>query len=99
MQQKFLLYIDFLGFRDIVASPERIRSLYMIVDSLNAHKHHSFTTIVFSDTILVYNKVQPANEEDRKYYVMVRDRICRKLAPPPYGHWHLFPRRSYLRRV
>ena len=69
MQKKFLLYIDLLGFSDIVDSPERVRSLYKIVDSLNAHKHHYFTTIVFSDTILVYNTEQPKDDEDRNYIV------------------------------
>lgn len=67
MNQRFLLYIDILGFTDLVATnEEKVRVLYTILDKLNVHKHNLFDTIVFSDTILVYNKSEPQplfNEE------------------------------------
>jgi hypothetical protein len=52
---KFLLYIDILGFSDLVIRGGAIHQLYNRIDSLNAHRHNSFKCIVFSDTILVYN--------------------------------------------
>jgi len=69
MKEKFLLYIDLLGFSDIVDAPHKVRSLYKIVDSLNAHKHYYFNTIVFSDTILVYNEEEPKDDGERNYLV------------------------------
>jgi hypothetical protein len=37
---------------------------------LNVHKHHAFNTIIFSDTILVYNAIDPRIEYDHSYLVM-----------------------------
>lgn len=67
---RFLLYIDILGFSEMTRKePRKVSRLYSILDSLNAHKHESFKTIVFSDTILAYNHAEPQNDEERKYLV------------------------------
>ena len=56
---RYFLYIDILGFTDLVLNaPDRVADLYEIISSLNAHRHESFGTIVFSDTILVYPKFE-----------------------------------------
>ena len=69
--KKYLLYIDILGFADLVKNNrEKVHYLYEIIDSLNVHTHHSFNTIVFSDTILVYNKYGPTNDDDHRYLSM-----------------------------
>lgn len=69
--KKFLLYIDILGFKELVAEkPRKIEMLYHIIDSLNVHAHQAFKTIVFSDTILVYNSANPTSDDDRNYFVM-----------------------------
>ena len=69
--KKYLLYIDILGFKELVAeNPRKIKMLYGIIDSLNVHAHHAFKTIVFSDTILVYNLTDPETDADRGYFVM-----------------------------
>lgn len=71
MSDRFLLYIDILGFTEMVAKdPRKVARVYSILDTLNVHKHNSFTTIVFSDTILVYNNDAPTNDDVRKYLVM-----------------------------
>ncbi len=70
IEARFLLYIDILNFSSLVAQEGKVEELYEIVDSLNVHRHDAFTTIVFSDTILVYNKVLPAGPEDDRYIVM-----------------------------
>ena len=71
MSKKYLLYIDILGFSDLVArSPKKIPQLYKIIDELNVHKHDVFKTLVFSDTILVYNKAPAHTEHDHSYIVM-----------------------------
>jgi hypothetical protein len=67
---RFLLYIDILGFSEMTRKePRKVARLYSILDSLNAHKHDSFKTIVFSDTILAYNHAIAENDEHRRYLV------------------------------
>ena len=53
MSERLFLYIDILGFKDLVQSGFDIRKVYRRSDSLNAHSDRDFTCIVFSDTILV----------------------------------------------
>src|ERR1022692_1600768 len=71
MADRYLLYIDILGFSDLVAgSDERIRDLYEVIASLNVHRHPSFRAIIFSDTLLVYNVEGQDTRSDRSYLVM-----------------------------
>ena len=69
---KILLYIDILGFSNLVNNKKNklIKDLYNIIDSINAHRHDAFKTLVFSDTILVYNNFEANNEEKKAYSVM-----------------------------
>lgn len=67
---RFLLYIDILGFAEMTKSnPRKVARLYSIIDKLNVHRHNSFKTIVFSDTVLVYNPKLASSDEERKYFV------------------------------
>lgn len=60
MPTKYLLYIDILGFADLVRrDPQQVEKIYGVLDSLNVHRHKVFRTIVFSDTVLVYNRQDP----------------------------------------
>jgi hypothetical protein len=70
MTDKFLLYIDILGFTEMVRKePRKIARIYSILDRLNVHRHPAFKSIVFSDTVLVYN-IEPATDDDqRRYFV------------------------------
>src|SRR6266446_8306921 len=71
MPERYLLYIDVLGFKDMVkSSPSKVSQLYKTIDSLNVHRNKVFRTIVFSDTILVYNVVEPLNRFDHASLVM-----------------------------
>ena len=54
MTERFLLYIDILGFKELVRSGINLAELYMRIDRMNVHSDKDFTCIVFSDTILVY---------------------------------------------
>ena len=70
MSERFLLYIDILGFSEMTdREPRKVARTYAILDSLNVHRHHSFKTIVFSDTVLVYNLNPAKSLEDRQYLV------------------------------
>jgi len=68
---KFFLYIDILGFSQLVSvDTAKVDDLYEVVASLNALTHDAFEVIVFSDTILVYNTVDPVQVRDNEYLVM-----------------------------
>lgn len=70
MTDRFLLYIDILGFTEMVRNdPRKVARIYSILDSLNVHRHNSFKTIVFSDTVLVYNTDPAKDDETRQYLV------------------------------
>lgn len=71
MKEKFLLYIDILGFSELVnKNSKSIKKIYEVVNQLNVHKHDAFQTIIFSDTILVYNKLETNTLHDKEYVVM-----------------------------
>ncbi|NBV25550.1 MAG: hypothetical protein EBS05_27035, partial [Proteobacteria bacterium] len=71
MKSRYLLYIDILGFSDLVNKhPEKIAPLYHIISRMRAHEHGDFQTIVFSDTVIVYNRSVPRIGYDHAYLVM-----------------------------
>lgn len=55
--ERAFLYIDILGFSEMVnmKSP-KISQIFEIIDTLSSFRHFAFTTILFSDTILIFNK-------------------------------------------
>lgn len=70
MVDKFLLYIDTLGFSKMVRNDvNRVRRLYDIVENLTVQHHRDFKIIVFSDTFLIYNKEDPTTDDERRYVV------------------------------
>ena len=69
--EKYLLYIDILGFSKLVGEGRsKVEMIYGILNSLNVHLHGDFTTIVFSDTVLIYNKKDPVSESEHQYLIM-----------------------------
>lgn len=69
--KKYLLYIDLLGFEQLVRSdPARVDDLYRIVASLNVHDHWGFSVVGFSDTILIHNAFTPSTAHEHHYVVM-----------------------------
>jgi len=80
MKNKFLLYIDILGFSELVEqSPQKIDDLYEVIASLNAHDHEAFKCVIFSDTILVYNVNGGEYDRDIKYLIMYLCEFARDL--------------------
>lgn len=70
MTDRFLLYIDILGFSEMTRKdPRKVARVYSILNQLNSHHNESFKTIVFSDTVLVYNVMPADSDRDREYYV------------------------------
>ena len=54
MPERYFLYIDVLGFKNLIQSGFDLSELYRRIDRLNVHSDRDFTCIVFSDTVLVY---------------------------------------------
>ncbi len=93
MKEKFLLYIDILGFSQLINHEERTRELYQIIDILNVHKHNVFQPIVFSDTILVYNRKAPIDDDAAKYIVTYATEFAEDL------HYRLIGKDLYFRAM
>lgn len=71
MRDRFLLYIDILGFSELVRNDvSKIDDLYEVIASLNANKHDAFKCIIFSDTILIYNVDGGEHVPDIRYLLM-----------------------------
>lgn len=71
MAECFLLYIDLLGFSELVRKkPELLPDLFHILDNSNAHQHGDFKVIQFSDTLLVYNEPEANSDHDKQYCAM-----------------------------
>jgi len=65
--EKAFLYIDILGFEKLVRDKsEKVDRIFEIIDGLYVHNHFALKTVVFSDTILVFNK---NNDYSNDYYV------------------------------
>ena len=68
---RYLLYIDILGFSELVKNDvKKVKALFTIVNELNSHQHFDFKTIVFSDTILIFNRKIAVTQHDHEYLIM-----------------------------
>jgi len=58
--KRAFLYIDILGFENLaVTNSPKIKNIFEILDRLGSHNHQhyfSLQTVVFSDTVLIFNK-------------------------------------------
>lgn len=80
MPERFLLYIDILGFSDLVrADTAKVDDLYAVIASLNANRHEAFKCIIFSDTVVVYNLEGGKHVEDVRYLLMFLSEFARDL--------------------
>ena len=83
MSERFFLYLDILGFTDLVRQgSKKIDDLYEVIASLNAHNHDAFKVVVFSDTVVVYNVDGGDSHENSPFLIMflcefVRDLMLR----------------------
>jgi hypothetical protein len=69
-EERFLLYIDILNFSNLVLQKGKVDELYGIINKLSVHRHDVFNTIIFSDTILVCNKLDARGLDEVHYIVM-----------------------------
>jgi len=58
------LYIAILGFENLVrTNPDKVDQVFEIFDTLKVYKHFALQTVVFSDTILVFNKDESLSKD------------------------------------
>jgi len=85
MNDRYLLYIDILGFSNLVTDNyTKVSTLFERINDLNVHRHNVFQTIVFSDTILIFNRDKALSNHGHEYLVMlacefVQDLIFRSI--------------------
>jgi hypothetical protein len=48
-----------------VIRKDRVYEVYRVIDALHVHRHESFSAIIFSDTILVYNDLLKKKQEGK----------------------------------
>lgn len=78
--ERFLLYIDILGFSQLVTNnPEKIEKIFEKVNSLDVHGHCDFQTICFSDTIVVFNKITAESDHDKELIIMFMEDFVKEL--------------------
>jgi hypothetical protein len=71
MTNRLLLYIDILGFSQLIRRKKQlIPKLFDVLDKSNAHKHGTFRVIQFSDTLLVYNEPKAKTLRSKQYCAM-----------------------------
>ncbi len=57
--KKPILYLDILGFRELVeTNSDKIPTIFSIVNTLKANKHPDFKVIMFSDTVIIFNEIE-----------------------------------------
>ena len=57
LMKRAFLYMDILGFENLVrTNTSKVDEIFKIFDALKVFKHYALQTVVFSDTILVFNK-------------------------------------------
>jgi hypothetical protein len=87
---KYLLYLDFLGFSEMVDKPDRVLDLYAIVDRLNVFRHDGFKMIVFSDTLIAYNDFPLTSKHEHEYAVMFMCEFAQDLMYRLIGRGYFF---------
>jgi len=67
MKETLFLYLDILGFRQLINEPKKIEWLYKALDASRIHNDRNYRTIVFSDTLLAYNSADYTSSKKEAY--------------------------------
>ena len=70
MSKRLFLYIDILGFTELVKNKEKVFKLYRLIDRARIHHDSNFNAIVFSDTIVAYNRHPNLSDKAKAVEVM-----------------------------
>ncbi len=88
MENRFLLYVDLLGFSDLVQSRNcTLLDLFKTLDNSNIHTHKgSFGVIQFSDTLIVYNEYDVVTDYEKQMCVMFLCEFAQEIQLRLLGH-------------
>ena len=70
MNKRLFLYIDILGFKELIKDKEKTLLLFSILDKARVHTDSNYRSIVFSDTIIAYNINSNYTDEAKEMEVM-----------------------------
>lgn len=70
MKETLFLYIDILGFSELIKSKEQVCRLYKIINNARIHHDSNYNAIIFSDTIVAYNRHTNLSKELKEIEVM-----------------------------
>ena len=79
MNKTLFLYIDILGFSELINNKKKVNDLYTIIDNARIHRDSNFRAIVFSDTIIAYNKYANLSTESKEVEVMYLIELTQQL--------------------
>lgn len=79
MKETLFLYIDILGFSELIKSREKVYRLYQTIDSARIHHDSNFNAIVFSDTIVAYNRHKNLSKKAKEVEVMYLIELTQEL--------------------
>ena len=54
MNNTLFLYLDILGFTELIKTPDRVDHIFKVLDSAALHRDSNYRAIAFSDTLLAY---------------------------------------------
>lgn len=91
MTDRFLLYVDLLGFKDIVRTEKHIiPDLLRILDKSKSHNHGDFEGFLLSDTLLIYNKSAADTDRWKSYCAMYLCEFAQDIQYMLLGHKTFF---------
>lgn len=70
MRTTIFLYLDILGFRDLMQRPERVDWLFQRLDAARIHSDSNYHATVFSDTLIAYNRRELQSAEAKSIEVI-----------------------------
>jgi hypothetical protein len=70
MNSTLFLYLDILGFKQLIRDSEKIDWLFMQLDDARIHQDSNYRSIVFSDTLIAYNTKIIRSREAKTIEVM-----------------------------
>ena len=87
MPDRFFLYIDILGFSELVESkPEILPDLFHMLDESNVHKDSAASVIQFSDTLIAHFEPIANSDDAKNSQVMYLCEFAKELQYKLLGH-------------
>jgi hypothetical protein len=81
---RLFMHLDILGFTQLLKTPKVVEKIFRIIDNSNAHDDAHYRVILFSDTVLIYNRLSCLSKKSKQvelmYLIEFGQDIMRRLA-------------------